>query len=224
MRQHVHDSIPQDITPVAALRRLKEGNFRFINNLKINRDLLEQVNDTKDNQWPFAAILSCMDSRTSAELIFDQGLGDVFSIRIAGNIISNGILGSLEYATAVAKSKLILVLGHTNCGAIKGACDHVQLGNLSSLIEKIAPAVNAENTFLENRTSANNDFVNTVAKINVFNSVAQIMEESEVIRDLVEQGAVGIIPAIYDVTTGLVSFFEDHAQLKIVETELATSI
>src|ERR1043165_5439502 len=199
---HAHDSIPQDISPKGALQRLKEGNFRFVNNLKLNRDLLEQVNDTKDGQWPFAAILSCMDSRTSAELIFDQGLGDIFSIRIAGNIISPGILGSLEYATAVAGSKLILVLGHTNCGAIKGACDDVKFGHLTQLLEQIKPAVEQEKHTKENRTSHNPEFVDSVAKINVHNSAKEILERSAVIREMVMKGELGLVPAMYNIATG----------------------
>lgn len=211
MGLHVHEIIPHDITPFDALQKLKEGNFRFVNNLKMNRDLLEQVNDTKDGQWPFAAILSCMDSRTSAELLFDQGLGDIFSIRIAGNIISPGILGSLEYATAVAGSKLILVLGHTSCGAIKGACDDVQMGHLTSLLSKIRPAVMEEKTIPENRTGSNADFVNAVAKINIQNSVWQILQQSKIISDLVNEGKVMIVPAMYNVATGLVTFYENEA-------------
>ncbi len=208
-------AIPHDITPEVAVQLLKEGNFRFVNNLKLNRDLLEQVNATKDGQWPFAAILSCMDSRTSAELIFDQGLGDIFSVRIAGNIISPGILGSLEFATAVAGSKLILVLGHTNCGAIKGACDNVQLGYLSGLLEKIKPAVEQENTISENRTSKNLEFVDKVALLNAFHSAEQILEQSSIIRDLVNKHEVGIAAGIYDVATGLVSFYEVSSAPKI---------
>lgn len=211
---HVHDTISKDITPQGALQRLKEGNFRFINNLKMNRDLLEQVNDTKDGQWPFAAILSCMDSRTSAELIFDQGLGDIFSIRIAGNVISPGILGSLEYATAVAGSKLILVLGHTGCGAIKGACDGVQLGHLTSLLEKIKPAVLGEETVQGDRSSENAAFVNAVAKLNVHNSVNQIVNHSEVIRNLLAEGKIALVPAMYNVSTGQVTFYDDNLFLE----------
>lgn len=203
---------------------LKKGNFRFVNNLKLNRDLLEQVNDTKDGQWPFAAILSCMDSRTSAELIFDQGLGDIFSIRIAGNIITEGILGSLEYATAVAGSKLIVVLGHTKCGAIKGACDDVKMGNLTSLIDRIRPAILEEKTVQENRNGDNPEFVNAVAHLNVNHSVEQIMEKSVVIKELVEQGKVGIVPAMYDVTTGKVTFFENDAVVKIPEGRMAAKV
>lgn len=128
--------LQKEVTPALALELLKNGNERFVNNLKANRNLLEQVNQTRDGQWPFATILSCIDSRTSAELIFDQGLGDVFSIRIAGNIVNTDILGSMEFACKVAGSKLIVVLGHTKCGAVKGACDHVEMGNLTELLSK----------------------------------------------------------------------------------------
>ncbi len=199
-----------DMTPADALQLLKEGNFRFINNMRYNRDLLERVNETKDGQFPFAAILSCMDSRAPAEIVFDQGLGDIFSIRIAGNIISAGILGSLEFATAIAGSKLILVLGHTSCGAIKGACDNVQLGNLTSLLAHIRPAVELERTITENRTSSNKDFVQKVTELNVRHSVESILAESKVIRDLVVAGKVALVPAIYDVATGKVRFSDDE--------------
>lgn len=198
-------------TPWDALQLLKEGNFRFINNMRQHRDLLEEVTNTKDGQKPFAAILSCMDSRTSGELVFDQGLGDIFSIRVAGNVVTSYMLGSLEYATAVAGSKLILVLGHTNCGAIKGACDSVELGHLTRLLAHIQPAVVMEKTVTENRNSYNNEFVQKVALLNVRNSVEQIMERSEVIAGLVRAGKVGIVPAMYDVSTGQVKFMEDEA-------------
>lgn len=202
-------AVSYDITPAEALQILKEGNSRFVNNLKINRDLLKQTNETKDGQWPFAVILSCMDSRTSVELIFDQGLGDVFSIRIAGNIISDYILGSLEYATAAAGAKLIVVLGHTGCGAVKGACDTVGNdgeGHLDKLLQKIHPAVDMEKTFKVNRNSKNMPFVNEVAKINVENSVMEILSRSEIIRKMVSEGNVNIVPAMYDVATGEVDF------------------
>src|SRR5687767_14028047 len=143
------------ITPAKALELLKEGNNRFINNLKINRNLLQQANETSENQYPFAVVLSCIDCRTSAELIFDQGLGDIFSIRIAGNVINEDILGSMEFACKVAGSKFILVLGHKKCGAIKGACDHVELGNLSTLLHKIEPAMEEETETKSNRNSSN---------------------------------------------------------------------
>ncbi|WP_241480469.1 carbonic anhydrase [Legionella norrlandica] len=129
------------ITPTIALHLLQEGNKRFVNNLKVNRNLLQQANETSDGQHPFAIILSCIDSRTSVELIFDQGLGDVFSVRIAGTIINEDILGSMEFACKIAGAKIIVVLGHTKCGAIKGACDHIEMGSLTALLSKIQPAV-----------------------------------------------------------------------------------
>ena len=211
--KHHPGAVPHDLTPQTALDYLKEGNFRFVNALMRDHDHLEQINQTKDGQWPFAAIVSCMDSRTSAELIFDQGLGDIFSIRNAGNVITNSVLGSLEFATAVAGSKLILVLGHTGCGAIKGACDNVKLGHLTEVLARITPAVNAETTVHENRTSKNSDFVYKVTDLNVDLGVKRIMEGSEVIRELVEKGTVGICPAVYDIATGKVTFHEDKAIL-----------
>lgn len=219
--QHNTQLIPQDINPRQAVDILKKGNFRFVNNLKINRDLLEQVNETKYGQWPFAAILSCMDSRTSAELIFDLGLGDIFSIRIAGNIVSEGILGSLEYATAVVGSRLIVVLGHTGCGAVKGACDNVQMGNITTVLDKIQSSVRMEDKITENRTSSNAGFVDAVAKLNVHNSVQKILEQSSIIKQLTEEGKVGIMPAMYDVATGRVTFFENDAIINVVPHEEA---
>ena len=197
------------ITPKMALTLLKDGNKRFINNLKINRNLLQQANDTSEGQHPFAVILSCIDSRTSAELIFDQGLGDIFSARIAGNIINEDILGSMEFATKVAGSKIIVVLGHTKCGAVKGACDHVEMGNLTALLSKIRPAVDDELTTKENRSSSNADFVEKVATINVKRSVKAIMERSQIIKELIESGVVGIAGGIHDITTGEVEFYAD---------------
>jgi len=221
---HNTQPIPQDISPAQAVQILKKGNFRFINNLKVNRDLLEQVNYTKDGQWPFAAILSCMDSRTSAELIFDLGLGDIFSIRIAGNIVSEGILGSLEYATAVVGSRLIVVLGHTGCGAIKGACDNVQMGNITTVLDKIQSSVRAENTVKGERTSGNPEFVDAVSKLNVENSINKIMEQSSIIKQLVEEGKVGIIGAMYDVSTGKVSFYDNNMTAAIAQEESAAEV
>lgn len=197
------------ITPQGALEILKLGNERFVKNLKVNRNLLEQVNDTREGQWPFAAIVSCMDSRTSAELIFDQGLGDIFSIRVAGNVINEDILGSLEYATQVAGSKLIMVLGHTRCGAIKGACDQVQLGHLSKLLSKIEPAIEVEKEIRHNRTSANTEFVEKVAELNVRRNVREILEQSQLIRQQIDEGKIGLIGAMYDVTSGKVKFYHD---------------
>jgi carbonic anhydrase len=197
------------ITPAKALELLRHGNERFVANLQLHRNLLEQVNDTRDGQWPMAAIVSCMDSRTSAELIFDQGLGDIFSIRLAGAVISDNVLGSLEYACKVAGSKFIVVLGHTKCGAIKGACDKVEMGNLTGLLNKITPAVYAEKTIKENRTSSNPEFVDAVTHIHTDRSVQAIMEQSYILREMILNGEIGIIGAVYDVETGVVTFHED---------------
>ena len=191
--------------PEHSLQLLKEGNFRFLNNLKKDRDHLEVLNQLKDNQRPFAAIVSCMDSRTAAELIFDQGFGDIFSIRIAGNVVTNGILGSLEYATSVVGSKLIVVLGHTNCGAIKGACNHIRLGHLSELIEKIEPAVD-EVAKTINKENQYELFEYEVTKTNVLIGAREITERSPIIKALVAEGKVGVVPAIYNIATGKVQF------------------
>ncbi len=207
------------MTPTDALQRLKEGNFRFLNNLMENRNLLEQVNETKEGQKPFAVILSCMDSRTSAEMIFDQGLGDIFSIRVAGNVISTDVLGSLEYSTQVAGARLIVVLGHSGCGAIKGACDNAKLGNLTSLLAKIQPAVMMAHKATGERNSGNAAFVDEVADLNVRYNVQQMMQESDVIHTLVEEGRVGIVPAMYDVRTGKVNFCDDGVIFKSTRKE-----
>ncbi|MDQ3046787.1 MAG: carbonic anhydrase family protein [Bacteroidota bacterium] len=197
------------ITPARALELLKEGNKRFVNNLKVNRNLLQQANETSDGQHPFAVILSCIDSRTSAELIFDQGLGDVFSVRIAGNIINEDILGSMEFGCKVAGSKIIVVLGHTKCGAVKGACDHVEMGNLTALLTKIRPAVDDETTIKVDRTSANADFVEKVSVINVKRTVKSIMERSPILKEMIESGAIGIVGGTHNIATGEVEFFSE---------------
>jgi len=196
------------ITPSFALDLLKDGNKRFVNNLKINRNLLQQANETSDGQHPFAVILSCIDSRTSAELIFDQGLGDILSVRIAGNIVNEDILGSMEFGCKVAGAKIIVVLGHTKCGAVKGACDNVALGNLTGLIAKIKPAVEQESVTSENRNSSNGVFVENVAELNVSLSVKNILLKSPIIADMVKNGDIGIVGGIHDITTGEVKFFE----------------
>lgn len=202
------------ITPRKALEILKEGNNRFVNNLKAHRDLLEQVNDTRDGQWPFATILSCIDSRTSAELIFDQGLGDIFSVRIAGNIVNTDILGSMEFACKVAGSKLIVVLGHSKCGAVKGACDHVEMGNLTELLSKIQPAVYQEKETLTERNAKNASFVENVAQINVKRNVKNIIERSFILEQMVENGEIGIIGAMHNIETGEVTFYNDVEYIK----------
>jgi carbonic anhydrase len=196
------------ITPKIALELLKDGNKRFVNNLKINRNLLQQANETSDGQHPFAVILSCIDSRTSAELIFDQGLGDIFSVRIAGNIVNEDILGSMEFGCKVAGAKIIVVLGHTKCGAVKGACDDVKLGNLTGLISKIKPAVEQEMTTKENRTSANSEFVENVAELNVQLSVRNILLNSPIIAEMVKNDEISIVGGVHEISTGEVKFFD----------------
>jgi carbonic anhydrase len=199
------------ITPHGALGLLREGNKRFVTNLQESRELLKQANETRDGQWPFATILSCIDSRTSAELIFDQGLGDVFSIRIAGTIINTDILGSMEFACKVAGSKLLVVLGHSSCGAIRGACDHVEMGNLTELLAKLQPAVYQERTVLapEHRVGKNPDFVERVARINVKRSVKAVIGRSFILEHLVIDQKVGVVGAMHDLATGVVDFYED---------------
>jgi carbonic anhydrase len=196
------------LTPDLAIQILKEGNQRFVNNLKANRNLLQQVNETSAGQFPFATILSCIDSRTSAELIFDQGLGDIFSIRIAGNILNEDILGSMEFATKVAGSKVILVLGHSKCGAIVGACNHVEMGNLTTLLNKIQPAIYNEKKTKEKRDGSNPTFVQNVTEINVHLTMERIRRESTIIADLESTGQIKIIGGLYDVENGKVNFFE----------------
>lgn len=213
MRTHNKET-QSTITPQIALDILKDGNQRFVNNLKYNRNLLQQVNETRDGQWPFAVVLSCIDSRTSAELIFDQGLGDIFSVRIAGNIANEDILGSMEFACKVAGSKLIVVLGHTKCGAVKGACDHVEMGNLTALLSKLRPAVDDETKTKIERSSKNSEFVENVATINVHRTVNAIMERSHILHEMIEEGEIGICGAMYNVETGIVDFYEDTIKIK----------
>jgi len=212
--------LQKSISPRQALEILRKGNERFVNNLKTNRNLLEQVNETRDGQWPFAVVLSCIDSRTSAELIFDQGLGDIFSVRIAGNIANEDILGSMEFACKVAGSKLIVVLGHTKCGAVKGACDHVEMGNLTALLSKLRPAVDDETKTRTERSSKNSEFVENVATINVRRTVNAIMERSHILHEMIENGEIGICGGMYNVETGAVDFYEDTIKIKNSEKQL----
>ena len=209
MKAHTRET-QATMTPQKSLQYLKEGNLRFQNNLKANRNLLEQVNDTSDGQFPFATILSCIDSRVSAELVFDQGLGDIFSVRIAGNFVNEDILGSMEFACKLAGTKLIVVLGHTSCGAVKGACDNAQMGNLTKLISKIKPAVQAvtEPKNETERNSSNIQFVDNVAKKNVYLTIDRIHQESPILSEMEKNGEIMIIGAMYDINTGAVDFFE----------------
>ncbi|MDY7394619.1 carbonic anhydrase family protein [Aureibaculum sp. 2210JD6-5] len=198
------------MTPEKSLQALKEGNKRFQKNLKAERDLLDQVKDTSKGQFPFATILSCIDSRVSAELVFDQGVGDIFSVRIAGNFVNEDILGSMEFACKLAGTRLIVVLGHTSCGAVKGACDDAKMGNLTALLSKIKPAVNAvaEPKDESQRNSKNVEFVNNVAEKNVYLTINNIRKESPVIEEMEKNGEVEIIGAMYDVGSGAVTFYE----------------
>jgi len=197
------------ITSQMALELLKQGNKRFVSNLKINRNLLQQANETSEGQHPFAVILSCIDSRTSAELIFDQGLGDIFSVRIAGNVINEDILGSMEFGCKVAGAKIIVVLGHTKCGAIQGACNHEEMGYLTGLLKKIEPAIDDETTVTKNRNAGNNAFVEKVTAIHVKRTVKAITEQSKILKEMIEAGTIGIVGGLHDINTGQVTFFPE---------------
>lgn len=198
------------ITPDMAIDLLKHGNERFISNLKVNRNLLQQVDDTSDGQHPFAVIISCMDSRTSSELVFDQGLGDIFSIRVAGNVINEDILGSTEYACKAVGSKVVLVLGHTGCGAIRGTIDGAQLGHLhfiTSKIKRCLPLVD----------SCSSDYTNDVTRANVRQSMKDLVEQSEILAEMVKLGQIKIVGGLYDVSSGQVEFFESELSASLLE-------
>ena len=207
MKAHTKET-QSTITPQKALQFLKEGNERFVNNLKLNRNFLQQVNDTRNGQFPFASILSCSDSRTSAELVFDQGLGDIFSVRLAGNVASLNAIGSLEFACKYLGSKIIVVLGHTNCGAVKGACDHFEDGNITQLLHQIYPAVEMETATQSDRTSSNVQFFENVMHLNVDYQIKQIFEKSPMLTGMKERGEIDIVGGIYDVGSGVVHFHD----------------
>jgi carbonic anhydrase len=196
------------ITPDAALARLKDGNQRFITGDSLRRDYPAQVKATSTGQYPFAAVLSCMDSRSSPEIVFDQGIGDLFVIRIAGNYAPTDIIGSIEYATKVAGAKLVVVMGHTECGAIKGACDNVTLGNLTTVIQALQPAVNDVTDVQDDRTSKNKKFVRLVTEANIRRTVAKLRTDSPILHDLEQSGQIKIIGAIDDISTGQVTFYD----------------
>lgn len=208
MKAHTKET-QATITPEKAITLLKEGNQRFQDNLKADRNLLEQVKDTSTGQYPFATILSCIDSRVSAELVFDQGVGDIFSARVAGNFVNVDILGSMEFACKLAGTKLIVVLGHTSCGAVKGACDHAEMGNLTKLLENIAPAVNAVTEPADHslRNSKNIEFVDTVSKKNVELTIERIHKESPILSEMEKNGEIKIVGAMYDINNGAVTFY-----------------
>jgi len=191
------------MTPDQALEALCEGNRRFVESRRENRDLMQQVRETSGGQWPFACVLGCIDSRASAELMFDTGIGDIFSARIAGNVVNEDLLGSMEFACKVAGSRLLMVLGHTSCGAVKGACDDVQMGNLTALLSRLRPAVDGVQVSGE-RSSANGEFVQAVAEKNVHLTLNAIRERSEVLREMEAAGEIRMVGAMYDVASGKV--------------------
>jgi carbonic anhydrase len=201
--------LQKNLTPRKAYEILADGNRRFVNNLRYNRNLLSQVNETSEGQFPFAIVLSCIDSRTSAELIFDQGLGDIFSARVAGNVLNEDILGSMEFACHVAGSCLIVVLGHTKCGAVKGACNHVELGHLTGLLAKVGPAVHE----VEHHGGAQlspDEFVERVAVENTRRQMRGILERSSLLEHMFNEGKIGLVGGSYSVDTGEVTFFAEQ--------------
>jgi carbonic anhydrase len=201
-------AVRDSLTPHQIIDVLRKGNERFVNNLKANRNLLQQVNETSDGQHPMAIVLSCIDSRTSAELVFDQGLGDIFSTRIAGNVLNDDILGSMEFACKVSGAKAIVVLGHSRCGAVRGACDGVRMGNLTSLLQKIEAAIALETDTIGDRSSQNADFVERVAELNVMLVKSQIMQRSPLLAQMVRGSEIAIVGGMYDVETGAVDFYD----------------
>ncbi|MBN2616399.1 MAG: carbonic anhydrase [Bacteroidales bacterium] len=197
----------QNITAEEALKLLKEGNKRFLDHHFIHRDFEEQRQETSEAQYPFAVILSCIDSRMPTEIIFDQGIGDIFNIRMPGNIINKDVLGSLEFACRLSGTPLIVVMGHTSCGAVKGACDHVKLGNLTGLLTKIEPAIAAVQTAPGVlRNSENQDFVNEVAKVNVKVAMDEISKGSKILDAMIQTQEVKLVGAMYDLESGAVDF------------------
>lgn len=218
---HTHSVETQStMTPAKALEFLQEGNERFLGNLRANRNLQQQVMETRQGQWPFAVILGCIDSRVPAELVFDQGIGDVFSVRIAGNCITEEVVGSLEFSCKIAGAKLIVVLGHSHCGAVKGACDGVELGHLTTLLAKLKPAMDAtpEPADPRLRNSDNRQFVQAVANNNVQGMAAQLTTVSPVLGAMSAAGAIDIVGAMYDVETGKVEFMAPEPRFELASS------
>jgi len=194
------------ITPDKAIEMLKQGNERFINGNAVKREMLAQVKQTSKGQFPFAAVVSCLDSRIPPEIVFDQGIGDLFVARVAGNFVNDDILGSLEFATKLAGAKLIVVMGHTECGAVKGACDGAQLGLLTATLANINPAVEAVKGDYTPRSSKNTKFVQSVTEVNVQLTMQKLRERSVVLREMLDKGEIAMVGAMYDVSTGEVVF------------------
>lgn len=223
MRIHSFEN-KDSLTPQNALNYLKEGNIRFLSNLKVNRDLLSLVDQYSKAQFPFAAVLGCSDSRVPVELIFDQGLGDVFVVRLAGNIASKNAIGSLEFSCKYLGSKIIVVLGHSACGAVKAACDHVQEGNITELVNHITPALDKEITTINNRNSQNIEFVSNMIHHNVDYQIETILSESEILRDMYFEGKILIVGAVYDISSGKVEFHEQLADKYIKQMDESLAI
>jgi carbonic anhydrase len=204
MRKHSKEYL-ENLTPYKCYEILVEGNQRFVNNLNTNHDHLEMINETRDGQYPFAVVLSCMDSRASAELVFDQGLGDIFSIRVAGNIVNNDILASVEYAVKYVGSKILVVLGHTECGAIKSAKAGVQDGHITDLLKRIQPSISKAML----KDEEEHLFSDNVAYANVENSMEEILTRSAIVKEMFAKGEIGIVGAVYNVENGQVDFFKN---------------
>jgi len=196
------------ITPDKAIEMLKQGNQRFVSGKTVERNLLSQVKQTSNGQFPFAAVVSCLDSRIPPEIVFDQGIGDLFVARVAGNFVNDDILGSLEFATKLSGAKLIVVMGHTECGAVKGACDAAQLGLLTATLANINPAVRAVRGDYTPRSSKNTKFVQAVAEMNVNLTMQKLRDRSVVLRRMLDKGEIKMIGAMYDVSTGTVKFYK----------------
>lgn len=204
----ITEAIQDQISPQDALKILKEGNQRFVAQKKLDRNPLDQISMTSESQYPFAAILGCIDSRVPAEMVFDLGIGDSFNTRIAGNFVNKDILGSLEFACKVAGAKIIVVLGHKSCGAVKGACANVELGNLTSMLEKIQPAVEIAKAGRENVDTSSPEFIQKVADLNVELAIKKIKTYSPILNEMYENNEIDIVGAMYDITTGEVEFFD----------------
>lgn len=222
MKRHSKEYLKQ-LTPEQGYDLLVEGNKRFVSNLEVDHDHLEIINETREGQYPFAVVLSCMDSRTSVELIFDQGLGDLFSIRVAGNVVNEDIVGSIEYAVKHVGSKVLMVLGHTACGAINGAKagagskDAVKDGHITSLLSRIEPAINKAMLIDDNHYKLKDK----VAYTNVENSLEEILNKSETVRTMFEKGEIGVVGGVYDVKSGEVDFFKNLTKKSVKEVAVA---
>lgn len=218
MRKHSKEFL-ETLTPYQGYQLLVEGNERFINNLNRDHDHLELINQTREGQYPFAIILSCMDSRTSVELIFDQGLGDLFSIRVAGNIVNNDILASIEYAVKYIGTKVLMVLGHTACGAIKSAKEGVADGHITQLLNRIQPSI-SKALLQHNEDHLHDD---KVAYANVENSLEEILNRSDIIKEMFAKGEIGIVGGVYNVDNGKVDFFKNLTESKVEKKQVATA-